>query len=225
MVMIIELPEDSTLVRVLDISQLLKEHITDMILEASEKAARKGFNENVFDIFGYVDHRDLAYLRLEARPIHQQAAMHDKSILAGSYTTTYKEMTPDFLRVWDAGHVCLAPKGEMELLIAAPTIAPQLPRYLDALDGWIKSVPVKQGEVMAARRIQHPTEHVGPTTVDNVVDRVEDKLNDIADTCAMFPTETKAADPRAWRQMLIYVPREHVEAHLKWLDELAARDR
>lgn len=123
------------MVRVLDISQLLKEHITDMMLESSRLAAELGFNENCFDMFGYVDEHDKAYLRLEARDDQLDNTPAGRKVLAGSYTTTYKEMTADFLRVWDAGYLCLAPKHEVELLVHAPAGA-MMPLFLNAVAGW-----------------------------------------------------------------------------------------
>lgn len=133
---IIPVPKSHELVRVLHISQLFKEHITDSIIELSRKAAEKRFSEDTFDIFGYVDHRDVAYLRFEARPIEQQIDQGASSILQGAYTTPYREVTPDLLRVFDAGHLCLAKHAEIELLVNAPGDYPQYPRYLLALEEW-----------------------------------------------------------------------------------------
>lgn len=124
------------MVRVLNISQLFKEHITDLIIELSEKAARQGFNEDAFDVFGYVDRRDTAYLRLEARPIERQPGTG--SVLRGAYTTPFREVTADYLRAWDAGYLCIAPRNEIEMLVAAPSEFPQYPRFLTAVVGWKK---------------------------------------------------------------------------------------
>lgn len=123
------------MVRVLNISQLLKEYITDAIIDLSRKAALAGFNEDCFDVFGYVDDRDKAYLRMEARADQLLKAPAGRAILAGSYTTTYREMTADFLRAWDAGYLCLAPEGEIQLLVHAPA-GPMYSHFLKAVEGW-----------------------------------------------------------------------------------------
>jgi hypothetical protein len=128
-------------VRVLDVSQLLKEHITDMILEANKRAALAGFNEECFDMFGYVDARDKAYLRLEARRDLPFGGT-PSTVLVGCHTMTYKEMTPDFLKAWDAGYVCWAPRSEVEVLVHAPS-GPVLDMFKQAVEGWKQS---KQGE-------------------------------------------------------------------------------
>jgi hypothetical protein len=133
---IIPVPKSVEFVRVLHISQLLKEHITDAIIELSRKAAEKGFSEEAFDIFGYVDHRDTAFLRMEARPIEQQIDHGASSILQGAYTTPYRDVSPSLLQAFDAGHLCLARRDEIEVLVNAPGGFPQYPRYLLALEGW-----------------------------------------------------------------------------------------
>ena len=66
----------------------------------------------------------------------------------------------------------------------------------------------------------HGLDHSGPDTSDNVANRIEDRINFVAECCGRNPVEAKTVDPRAWRQLLIYVPREVIEAHLKWKDEL-----
>jgi hypothetical protein len=133
---IIQVPKNHEMVRVLHISQLFKEHITDLLIEMSRKAAEKGFSEDSFDIFGYVDNRDMAYLRFEARSIEQQVDQGAGSILQGNYTTPYREVTPDLLRAFDAGHLCLVKRPEIELLVNAPLEFRQYGRYLIALEEW-----------------------------------------------------------------------------------------
>lgn len=135
---IIPVPKNPEFVRVLHISQLFKEHITDTIIELSRKAAEKGFSEETFDIFGYVDERDVAYLRLESRPIEQQIDQGAASILQGTYTTPYHEVTPDLLRAFDAGHLCLARRFEMELLLGAPGDMRQYTRFNILVEMWRK---------------------------------------------------------------------------------------
>lgn len=66
-------------------------------------------------------------------------------------------------------------------------------------------------------------DHSGPDTAHNVADRLEDRINTIADTCASFPQESKLVDPRAWRHLMIYIPRAQIEAHLKWKDDLEVK--
>ncbi|BDD79711.1 hypothetical protein [Burkholderia phage FLC9] len=133
---IIQVPTNPEYVRVLHISQLFKEHITDLMISLSRKAAEKGFSENVFDIFGYVDSRDVAYLRLEPRPIEEQIDLGARSILQGIYTLPYREVTPELLRAFDAGHLCVAKRDEMELLVNAPGDMPQYQRFLIVLEAW-----------------------------------------------------------------------------------------
>jgi hypothetical protein len=133
---IIPVPADRDLVRVLHVSQLFKEHLTDLILSVSRKAAVKGFSENVFDVFGYVDARDVAMLRLESRPIEQQVDEGAVSILSGAYTTPYREVTPNLLRAFDAGHLCVVKRAEIEILINAPGEYRQYPRFLHSLEEW-----------------------------------------------------------------------------------------
>lgn len=65
----------------------------------------------------------------------------------------------------------------------------------------------------------HGLNHAGPDTSENIAERVEDRLNYVAECCGRSPKEIKAVDPRAWRQLLIYTPREVIEEHLKWLDQ------
>lgn len=120
------------MVRVLDISDQLKEHITDMIIEADKRAALARFNENLFDIFGYTDRHNRAILRLEARP-HVPG---DKLILTGTNVIVYPYVTPYFLDTFSAGYSCLAEEGEIELLVKAPKEVPQYARFLIALEGW-----------------------------------------------------------------------------------------
>ena len=133
---IIAVPRDSEMVRVLHISQLFKEHITDLLIELSRKAAEKGFSENAFAIFGYVDNRDTAYLRFEARSIEEQVDQSAGSILQGNYTTSYREVTPDHLRAFDAGHLCLAKRSEVETLVNAPLEFRQYARYQLMVKDW-----------------------------------------------------------------------------------------
>lgn len=132
---ILQVPKPG-LVRVLHISQLFKEHIADSIIELSRKAAEKGFSEEVFDIFGFVDDRDTAYVRMEAKPIEQQIDLGASSILQGAYATPYREVTPDLLTAFDAGHLCLARRFEMELLVNAPGDMRQFPRYRIMVEQW-----------------------------------------------------------------------------------------
>jgi len=134
------------MVRVLNISQLFKEHLTDMIVEIHEKAARKGFNEDAFDVFGYVDERDTAFLRLEAKPIEQQIDAGAQSILRGAYTTPFRECTADHLKAFDAGYLCLAPRPEIELLVNAPGNFPMYQRFLNAVAQWQASAAIHRSK-------------------------------------------------------------------------------
>jgi hypothetical protein len=63
-----------------------------------------------------------------------------------------------------------------------------------------------------------PIDHSGPDTEKNIVERLEDRISYISDSCASSLAGAKV-DPRAWRTLLIYIPREVIEAHLKWRDE------
>jgi hypothetical protein len=65
----------------------------------------------------------------------------------------------------------------------------------------------------------HGLDHAGPDTPENIAERVEDRLNYVSECCGHAPKEIKTIDPRAWRKLLIYTPREVIEEHLKWLDE------
>lgn len=70
----------------------------------------------------------------------------------------------------------------------------------------------------------HGLDHAGPDTPENIAARVEDRLNFVAECCGRSPVAIKAVDTRAWRQLLIYTPREVIEAHLQWLDQLDKND-
>lgn len=50
-------------------------------------------------------------------------------------------------------------------------------------------------------------------------EQLTDKVMDLSDLLGGFPAESKAIDSRAWQHLLVYVPKEELEARLKKLNE------
>jgi len=43
---------------------------------------------------------------------------------------------------------------------------------------------------------------------------LEDQIMDLVETLGRYPSEAKQVDPRAWKHLLVYVPKAELEAKL-----------
>jgi hypothetical protein len=55
-------------------------------------------------------------------------------------------------------------------------------------------------------------------------EHISDKVMELVDVLAAFPAETKSVDSRAWQHLLVYVPKEELEARLKKINERKKED-
>jgi hypothetical protein len=53
----------------------------------------------------------------------------------------------------------------------------------------------------------------------HIVKILDDKVMELVESFGNFPVETKAIDARAWQHMLIYVPKEALEARLAKINQ------